>query len=80
MRTIAERDAVRIVALTGSAEDHLVRPVAERLPRVGDLGTVVDIADRLGGVGHHYTVECRDADGRLIWLAVFAAHELALVS
>lgn len=80
MHTIAERDRVRIVALTGSPEDHLVRAVAERPPRVGDVGTVVNIADRLGGAGRHYTVELCHADRRPIWLAVFAAHELELVA
>jgi hypothetical protein len=80
MRPIAEHDAVRVVALTGSPEDHLVISMAERPPRVGDVGTVVDIADRLGGVGRHYTVQLSGADARPIWLAVFARHELELVS
>jgi hypothetical protein len=79
VRTIAERDAVRIVSLTGSAEDHLVRATSERPPRVGDVGTVVDITARLGGVGRHYTVELRHPDSRIVWLAVFAAHELEIV-
>lgn len=67
------------MALTGSAEGHLVRSSAER-PHVGDIGTVVDIADRLGGVGRHYTVVLRYPDSRPAWLAVFAAHELELVA
>jgi hypothetical protein len=80
MREIAEHDTVRIIGLTGSAEDHLVVSTSERPPRVGDVGTVVDIADRLGGVGRHYIVELAHADARPIWLAVFARHELELVS
>ena len=80
MRTIAEHDTVRIIALTGSAEDHLVIATSERPPRVGDVGTVVDITDRLGGVGRHYTVQLSHADDRPIWLAVFAKHELELVT
>ena len=79
MRAIAEHDTVRVVSLTGSPEDHLVLATAERPPRVGDVGTVVNIADRLGGVGRHYTVALRDPDARRVWLAVFAAHELELV-
>lgn len=79
-RPIAPRDTVRIVSLTGSAQDHLVRVTSERAPRVGDVGTVVDIASRLGGEGRHYTVELRHSDARLIWLAVFAAHELEAMS
>ena len=68
-----------MIALTGSPSAHLVIPTAQRPPQVGDIGTVVDIADRLGGDGRHYTVELTHADGRPVWLAVFAAHELALV-
>ena len=77
---IAKDDSVRVVALTGSGLDHLVRLTSERPPRVGDIGTVVDITRRMGGVGRHYTVELRHADARPIWLAVFAAHELEVVS
>ena len=47
---------------------------------MGDLGVVVDVAPRLGGVGRHYTVECRGADASSVWLAVFAAHELEVVT
>ena len=79
MDTIAKHDRVRIIALTGSPEDHLIRAVAERSPRIGDVGTVVNIADRLGGGGPHYSVELCHSDRRPIWLAVFAAHELELV-
>jgi hypothetical protein len=58
----------------------LVRSSAERPPHVGDIGTVVDVSDRLGGVGQHYTVVLRYPDSRPVWLAVFAAHELELVA
>jgi hypothetical protein len=44
------------------------------------VGTVVDIAARLGGVGRHYVVQLSHPDARPIWLAVFAAHELEIVS
>ena len=71
---------MRVVTLTGSGEGHLVRSSAERPPHVGDVGTVVDIADRLGGVGRHYTVVSQYPALRPGWLAVFAAHELELVA
>ena len=77
-RPIAERDRVRIVALTGSPAEHLIVVTAARAPRVGDIGTVVDIAGRLGGSGRHYTVAHSDPDASQEWLAVFAAHELEL--
>ena len=79
MRAIAARDTVRVVALTGPPAAYLVRASSERPPRVGDVGTVIDVAGRLGGVGHHYTVALRHPDGRPVWLAVFAAHELERV-
>lgn len=77
---ITIRDRVRIATLTGDGGDHLILPMAERAPRVGDVGTVVDVAARLGGTGSHYTVCSNHADGRVLWLAVFAAHELELVA
>ena len=74
-----ESDAVRVVTLVGSPMDHLIIATVERTPRVGDVGMVVDVSDRLGGIGQHYTVALRHPDARLIWLAVFMAHELELV-
>ena len=79
-RQIAERDQVRVTSLTGAAVDHLIIVTAERPPRVGDIGTVVDIAERLGGGGRHYTVALTHPDARPIWLAIFAAHELEVVA
>jgi hypothetical protein len=79
VRAIAKYDAVRVVELTGSPEDHLIVPTAERPPRVGDVGVVVNVATRLGGLGRHLTVRSSHADARTVWLAVFAAHELELV-
>jgi FKBP-type peptidyl-prolyl cis-trans isomerase 2 len=78
-REIGRSDRVRIVALTGAAADHLIVVTAQRVPRVGDVGVVVDVAHRLGGTGRHYTVELVDAELRPVWLAVFAAHELELI-
>jgi hypothetical protein len=73
-------DQVRVIALTGAAVDHLVVVTAVRPPQVGDVGTVIDIAERLGGIGRHYTVAAGPAEARPIWLATFAAHELELVA
>ena len=77
---IGPGDQVRVIALTGAAVDHVVVVTAVRPPQVGDVGTVVDIAGRLGGVGRHYTVAGGSAGARPIWLATFAAHELELVA
>ena len=77
---IVQHDQVRVIALTGPALDHVVVVTAVRPPQIGDIGTVVDIADRLGGVGRHYTVACGQPGAPPTWLATFAAHELELVS
>ena len=77
---IGPRDQVRVIALTGAAVDHLVVVTAERPPQLGDIGTVVDIADRLGGIGRYYTVAFGPPGARPIWLATFAAHELEFVA
>ena len=79
VRVIAISDVVRVVAVTGSAAAHMILASAERGPRPGDTGTVVDIAERLGGVGRHYTVSLKSSDGRPIGLAIFVAHELEIV-
>lgn len=82
-RDIATGDTVRLVEMTGSPTDHLILPMAARPPRVGDVGVVVDVAGRMGGVGRHYTVALRegeDEDAPPVWLAVFAAHELEVVA
>ena len=73
-------DRAQVATLTGSAADHLVRVTAERPPQIGDIGPVVDIAERLGGVGRHYTVALTHEDARPVWLAVFAGHELEVVA
>ena len=77
---LAQHDLVRIVSLTGAAIDHVVVVTAVRVPQIGDIGTVVDIAARLGGIGRHYTVACGPVGARPNWLATFAAHELELVA
>jgi hypothetical protein len=40
---LIEFDTVRIVALHGTPESHLAISYAECPPRIGDLGTVVDL-------------------------------------
>ena len=67
---------MRVAALVGAAADHVVTATAGRLPQIGDIGTVVDISDRLGEVGRHFTVTLMHDGTRPVWLAVFAAHEL----
>jgi hypothetical protein len=46
--------------------------MAERAPRVGDVGTVVDIVPNVSA----YLVECIGDGGLTIWLASFDEAEL----
>ena len=69
---LREGDAVRVVALREPAVQHLIVPNAQRAPRIGDVGTIIEVRD------DRYTVEADDGDGEIIWLAAFVAEELKL--
>lgn len=47
----------------------------QRAPRVGDVGTVLDILD-VPGSKTGYVVECSGPDGVTVWLGDFTAEEL----
>ena len=70
-------DMVRVRSLTDGIERngwHL----NVRAPRVGDIGTVVEISDAEGHAPH-FVVESVAADGTTVWLADFTAGELEVV-
>ena len=69
-------DAVRVVYLREPAVQHLAIPNAQRVPRLGDIGTVVEIQPSADG--SRYLVESDDGDGEIIWLASFAEEEIEL--
>ena len=71
---LREGDAVRVVALREPAVQHLIVPNAQRVPRIGDVGTIIEVS------GDRYTVEADDGDGEIIWLAAFVDEELELES
>jgi hypothetical protein len=69
-------DAVRIVQLNEPAVRHLVVPNAQRVPRLGDVGTIVEVHPT--DAGPRFLVESDDGDGEIVWLAEFAADEIEL--
>lgn len=66
---------VRVRRLLSATETYDGWRVNQRLPRVGDVGTLLDV---LTASGHpdRYVVECSGADGVSIWLADFLAEEI----
>jgi hypothetical protein len=73
---LREGDAVRVVQLRDPAVQHLVVANAQRAPRLGDVGTIVELQPSDGGT--RYVVEADDGDGEIIWLATFDAGEIRL--
>lgn len=80
MARIIEFDTVRVIALHGTPESHLAIANAERPPRVGDVGTVVDVAAGQTSAERRYVVESGRSGGRAVWLAEFGADELEFVA
>lgn len=66
---------VRVRHLLQSPTDYDSWLMNQRAPRVGDVGTVVDIL-RAPGLPDRYVVECSDSDGTDVWLADFLREEL----
>ena len=73
---LRQGDAVRVIQLRTPAVQHLAVPNAQRAPRLGDVGTIVELQPSDGGT--RYLVESDDGDGEIIWLAAFDADEIAL--
>jgi hypothetical protein len=71
-------DDVRVIRLDQSGADHLVIHEAQRPPRLGDRGTIIEV--RGEGDEARYLVEADDGDGEALWLAEFGADELQLES
>ena len=70
-------DEVRVIRLDRSGADHLVVHEAQRAPRLGDRGVVVELVQTPDGETR-YLVEADDGDGEALWLAEFGADELQL--
>jgi hypothetical protein len=66
---------VRIRQLLGPTSDYNGWRVNQRPPRVGDVGTLLDVL-QAHGLPDRYVVESSDENGITIWLADFTAEEL----
>jgi len=69
-------DAVRVIHLREPAVQHLAVPNAQRAPRLGDIGMIVEVQP--SSDGSRYLVESDDGDGEIIWLASFSEEEIEL--
>ena len=72
-------DTVRIARFRGAVREHLRQANGGRLPRVGDMGTIIQVLDSSRGTSR-YVIEAIDDEGRVVWEGVFDASELALAN
>ena len=71
-------DDVRVIRLDRSGADHLIVHEAQRAPRLGDRGSIIEVQG--SGDDARYLVEADDGDGEALWLAEFGVEELQLES
>lgn len=76
MSELRQYGLVRVVQLLQSPNDYDGWNFNRRSPRVGDIGTIVDIL-QAPGFPDDYVVESSDEDGITIWLGDFRAEELS---
>jgi hypothetical protein len=78
---LEEFDTVRITKLNGSAESHLAISEYQRLPAIGDEGTVMHLTPwEPENPATVFTVESNDGGAGCVWLADFSRDELEFVS
>lgn len=75
MATLEQFGLVRIKRLRQAAEAYVGWRVNQRPPRIGDVGTLLDILHSAGSPDR-YVVESSGTDGVTVWLGDFAAEEL----
>jgi hypothetical protein len=68
-------EQVRVVRLTRSPDEYDGWRLNQRLPRVGDVGTLIDVL-KAPDLPDRYVVEMRGADGVDIWLSEFERDEI----
>ena len=73
---LRQGDAVRVVQLREPAVQHLAVANTQRAPRLGDLGTIIELQPSDGVT--RYLVESDDGDGEIVWLAAFDEEEIKL--
>ncbi len=75
MTTLKQYSMVRVRQLLHPPEHYDGWRLNQRPPRVGDMGTIVDIL-QAQGLPNKFVVECSDPEGVDIWLADFSSEEL----
>jgi hypothetical protein len=80
MRPLPQYALVRVRQLLRSPEEYDGWDVNQRPPRIGDVGTIVDVLTALGIPEEDYVVECSGPGGIEVWLGDFTFEELELVT
>ena len=80
MRPLPQYAVVRVRQLLRPPEEYDGWKVNRRPPRVGDVGTIVDVLTTPGVEEEDYVVECSGPDGVDEWLGDFTFEELELVT
>lgn len=80
MRPLPQYALVRVRQLLRSPEEYDGWNVNQRPPRVGDVGTIVDVFTAPGVAEEDYVVECSGPGGIDVWLGEFTFEELELVT
>ena len=77
MPELRQYELARVRELTSSEIDRDGWRINRRSPRVGDVGTLIDIL-QASGLPDRYVVECPSTlgDGSTEWLSEFTADEL----
>jgi hypothetical protein len=78
MERLKQYGLVRVRQLFQPAVEYDGWRVNQRLPQVGDVGTLLDIL-RAPDLPARYVVESSGADGITVWFGDFAAEELEAV-
>jgi hypothetical protein len=74
--SVRQYDMVHIRCLLRSLELYDGWRINQRPPRIGDVGTIVEVL-RAPGLPDRYVVEASGPDGITVWLSDFEAEELA---
>ncbi len=78
-RILPEHSTVRVEQLIDEDRPFNGSQEVKRPPQVGDTGTIVHITQHRWDGSLIYIVENAGPDGKTVWMADFAAEELALV-
>ena len=73
--SLQQYDIVRVSQLLKEPADYNGWGVNQRAPRVGEVGTIVDIL-QASGLSDCFVVECCDPNGVAVWVGDFASEEL----